>query len=169
MPRTSIGRAASCSSCWGEEEALDGRSVAIWGLTYKPGTDTLRRSSAVELCHWLADGGAVVRAHDPAVRALPPDLVEKVQLCASPVEAAMEADALVICTAVARLSARWAPRCCSRRSPSRWSSIPRGLLCASLASSPEARHVWVGRPSPPPARIATPPRFRAQEMREALG
>jgi UDPglucose 6-dehydrogenase len=153
---------------WGEEDALDGRSVAIWGLTYKPGTDTLRRSSAVELCHWLADGGAVVRAHDPAVRALPPDLVEKVELCASPVEAAMEADALVLCTpwpaygevgAEVLLEALAQPVVVD----------PTGLLCDSLASSPEARHVWVGRPSPPPARIATPPRFRAQEMREALG
>ena len=34
--------------------ALAGRTVAVWGLTYKPGTDTLRRSGAVELCRWLA-------------------------------------------------------------------------------------------------------------------
>src|SRR5205807_818835 len=46
---------------------LEGKTIAVWGLTYKPGTDTLRRSSAVELCRWLLDRGASVRAHDPAV------------------------------------------------------------------------------------------------------
>ena len=81
-----------------EQDALRGRRVAIWGLTYKPGTDTLRRSSAIELCRWLVGVGAIVRAHDPAVRALPSDLAMKMELCASPLEAAFEADALVVCT-----------------------------------------------------------------------
>jgi UDPglucose 6-dehydrogenase len=49
---------------------LAGKRVAVWGLTYKPGTDTLRRSSAVELCRWLVSEGATVAAHDPAVQAL---------------------------------------------------------------------------------------------------
>ena len=46
-------------------------SVAIWGLTYKPETSTLRRSLAVELCDWLIDEGANVHVYDPAVRELP--------------------------------------------------------------------------------------------------
>jgi UDPglucose 6-dehydrogenase len=54
--------------------SLAGRTVAVWGLTYKPGTDTLRRSTAVELCRWLLAQGALVRAHDPAAAALPDDL-----------------------------------------------------------------------------------------------
>jgi UDPglucose 6-dehydrogenase len=78
--------------------ALAGRRVAIWGLTYKPGTDTLRRSSAVELCRWLVETAATVRAHDPAVTALPADLAGAVELCSSPLEAAAEADVLVLCT-----------------------------------------------------------------------
>jgi UDPglucose 6-dehydrogenase len=83
----------------GAEDALLGRRVAVWGLTYKPGTDTLRRSSAIELCRWLVGVGAKVRAHDPAVNALPADLAMKMELCADPLEAAREADALVMCTA----------------------------------------------------------------------
>src|SRR5450759_2140238 len=59
---------------------LSGRTVAVWGLTYKPGTDTLRRSSAVELCEWLHAQGATVRAHDPAVKTLPPDLAARITL-----------------------------------------------------------------------------------------
>lgn len=53
--------------------SLDGVVVVVWGLTYKPGTDTLRRSMAVELCNWLIEQGAIVRVHDPAVKELPPE------------------------------------------------------------------------------------------------
>ncbi len=81
-----------------DAESLSGRTVAIWGLTYKPGTDTLRRSSAVELCHWLREAGASVRAHDPVVAALPGSLAGAVQLCATPLDAARGADVLVVCT-----------------------------------------------------------------------
>jgi UDPglucose 6-dehydrogenase len=82
-----------------EADALRGRRVAVWGLTYKPGTDTLRRSSAVELCRWLSSVGAEVSAHDPAVSILPADLAAEVKLCASPLCALVGADALVVCTA----------------------------------------------------------------------
>jgi UDPglucose 6-dehydrogenase len=78
--------------------ALAGHTVAIWGLTYKPGTDTLRRSSAVELCRWLAAAGARVSAHDPAVTALPPDLSAIMHLASSPIEAVDGASALVVAT-----------------------------------------------------------------------
>jgi UDPglucose 6-dehydrogenase len=77
---------------------LSGRQVAVWGLTYKPGTDTLRRSSAVELCQWLVAQGAGVRGHDPAVRSLPPDLAARFELSATPVDALQGADALVVAT-----------------------------------------------------------------------
>ncbi|PYJ41640.1 MAG: UDP-glucose/GDP-mannose dehydrogenase family protein, partial [Verrucomicrobia bacterium] len=39
--------------------------VAVLGLTYKPGTDTLRRSSSVELCSALLMRGCVVYCFDP--------------------------------------------------------------------------------------------------------
>jgi UDPglucose 6-dehydrogenase len=78
-------------------QRLAGKTVAVWGLTYKPGTDTLRRSSSVELCRWLVARGAAVRAHDPAVRHLPED-ISQVELCATPEEAARNADALVVMT-----------------------------------------------------------------------
>lgn len=76
-------------------DGVAGKRVAVWGLTYKPGTDTLRRSSAVELCEWLAANGAEVSAHDPAVKSLP---LEGVTLHDDAIEAARDADALVIMT-----------------------------------------------------------------------
>ena len=48
---------------------LRGKQVAVLGLTYKPGTDTLRRSAAVELVRDLQAAGAGVRVWDPAARA----------------------------------------------------------------------------------------------------
>lgn len=75
-----------------------GVPVAVWGLTYKPGTDTLRRSSSVETCLALAARGARVRAFDPAIRALPPELAGKIELCGSALDAARGAAALVVAT-----------------------------------------------------------------------
>ena len=76
---------------------LRGKTIAVWGLTYKPGTDTLRRSSAIELCQWLLEQGAKVQAHDPAVKSLPEQFAA-IHLCASPIEAVRDADALVVAT-----------------------------------------------------------------------
>ena len=74
---------------------LAGVRIAVWGLTYKPGTDTLRRSAAIELCRWLAGQGARVAAHDPAVKSI--DLAG-VELCDDPLDAVNRASALVVMT-----------------------------------------------------------------------
>jgi UDPglucose 6-dehydrogenase len=80
-------------------QLLDGEGmVAVLGLTYKPGTSTLRRSAAVELCRELSRAGISVRAHDPAVRALPEDLAETLALCETPQEALRGADVAVVAT-----------------------------------------------------------------------
>jgi UDPglucose 6-dehydrogenase len=77
---------------------LKGTQIAIWGLTYKPGTDTLRRSLAVELCDWLIEQGAVVHVHDPVVRQLPERWTGHVVNHAQPLDAVVGADALVVGT-----------------------------------------------------------------------
>jgi len=59
---------------------LHERSIAVLGLTYKPGTDTLRRSSAVETCRWLNERGASVVAYDPVVKRLPSGLAGCIDL-----------------------------------------------------------------------------------------
>jgi UDPglucose 6-dehydrogenase len=77
---------------------LNGVSIAVWGLTYKPGTGTLRRSLAVELCNWLLDQGAVLKVHDPAVTDLPESWNDRVQRVAEPLEALIGISALVVAT-----------------------------------------------------------------------
>jgi UDPglucose 6-dehydrogenase len=48
---------------------LKGKAVCILGLTYKPGTDTLRRSAALEIVELLQKEGASVKAFDPRIAA----------------------------------------------------------------------------------------------------
>ena len=77
---------------------LRGVTVAVWGLTYKPGTDTLRRSLAVELCDWLIAQGAVVHVYDPAVRELPERWLGKVTRYETGLDAVSGAQSLVVGT-----------------------------------------------------------------------
>lgn len=72
-------------------------AIALLGLTYKPGTDTLRRSSAVELAQALHQLGFKVAAHDPSLSALPPEL-NFVTLAPDVVTLTRDAAALVVCT-----------------------------------------------------------------------
>jgi UDPglucose 6-dehydrogenase len=74
-----------------------GVRVAVWGLTYKPGTDTLRRSASIELCQWLVGVGADVHVHDPVVGDLPHDLAG-ITRHTEPIETATGARALVVGT-----------------------------------------------------------------------
>ncbi len=60
--------------------ALKNIEFAVLGLAYKPGTDTLRRSLAVELCIWLHQQGAKIKAFDPNIKNIPDDLKEFISL-----------------------------------------------------------------------------------------
>jgi UDPglucose 6-dehydrogenase len=82
----------------GDIAALQGLRASILGLTYKPGTNTLRRSSAIELCLCLIRAGAHVKAFDPAVAELPDGLAPLINLQPSVMEAATDADVLVVAT-----------------------------------------------------------------------
>ncbi len=77
--------------------ALRGLRVGLLGLTYKPGTDTLRRSAALELAELLRGAGCAVQAFDPRIRQ-PRAETRDTPLCADAYEAARDADALVVMT-----------------------------------------------------------------------
>jgi UDPglucose 6-dehydrogenase len=78
--------------------SLEGLTVGILGLTYKAGTSTLRRSTAIEIARELKAAGATVKAFDP--KAAMEELEDKqlLTVCASPEEVATGGDALVIVT-----------------------------------------------------------------------
>jgi UDPglucose 6-dehydrogenase len=76
---------------------ISGHTIAILGLTYTTNTDTLRRSAAVELAQQLLKAGAQVRAFDPAIKTLSPELAG-VELGWDVEHALSGASAAVICT-----------------------------------------------------------------------
>jgi len=84
-----------CMETMGE---LKGKHIAVLGLTYKPGTNTLRRSISVELCRWLKDQGAEVTAFDPAIRDLPTELQGIFSLSRGIAESIKDADCTIIAT-----------------------------------------------------------------------
>jgi UDPglucose 6-dehydrogenase len=77
---------------------LKGKRIAVWGLTYKPGTNTLRRSPSVEMCNWLRDKGVEISVHDPSECDLPDNWLGEVVRSETPLEALEGACALVIAT-----------------------------------------------------------------------
>ena len=78
--------------------SVKGRTVAVWGLTFKARTDDHRDSPAVAIVERLLAAGAHVVAHDPTVVAVTDLLPSDLELTAGPLEACSGADALVLLT-----------------------------------------------------------------------
>jgi UDPglucose 6-dehydrogenase len=78
--------------------SLHGRKIAVWGLTYKPDTSTLRRSAALEVIAELHREGAVVTAHDPKADRAEVAQAGGFSFAEDPLFAAAGADALVLMT-----------------------------------------------------------------------
>lgn len=80
-------------------EGLAGRTVAVWGLAFKPQTDDIRESPALTLIDDLLAAGAGVRAHDPeAMPNVKAVYGDRVQFADSMYGAAEGADALALVT-----------------------------------------------------------------------
>jgi len=77
---------------------LAGRRVGVLGLTYKPGTSTLRRSAAVEVIRRLVAAGATVSAADPQADVTEISDLPPFEFSRDPYQAAAGADALVVVT-----------------------------------------------------------------------
>lgn len=77
---------------------IKGKTIAVLGLTYKPGTSTLRRSESIETCRLLSNGGANVIAFDPALKELPSEYQSFISLKLNIRDAIENADAMVIST-----------------------------------------------------------------------
>jgi UDPglucose 6-dehydrogenase len=78
---------------------LSGKTVAVWGLSFKPQTDDIRESPAVYIIQGLLLKGARVRAYDPkAMDAARRVLGDTVTFCKKSYEAVEGADALVVAT-----------------------------------------------------------------------
>jgi UDPglucose 6-dehydrogenase len=78
---------------------VKGKTIAVWGLAFKPRTDDIREAPALVLVEALLAAGADVRVHDPEalanVRAIYGD---RLAYCDRPYGALEQADALAIAT-----------------------------------------------------------------------
>jgi UDPglucose 6-dehydrogenase len=79
--------------------SLSGKTIAVWGLAFKPRTDDMREAPALTVIEGVLARGATVRAYDP--KATPQArrfLGDRVTYCARSYEAVEGADALVVVT-----------------------------------------------------------------------
>jgi UDPglucose 6-dehydrogenase len=81
------------------EHSLRGKTIAIWGLAFKPRTDDIREAPALVLIDSLLEAGAHLRVHDPEALENAHALYgQKLTYCDRPYGALEQADALVITT-----------------------------------------------------------------------
>lgn len=77
---------------------LDGKTIGVWGLSFKPGTDDLRGAPSLVVIPALEQEGATVRAYDPAAGAEAKAEFDSTELVGDAMSAIEGADALVILT-----------------------------------------------------------------------
>jgi UDPglucose 6-dehydrogenase len=77
---------------------LQGKSIGVLGLAFKPNTDDMRDAPSIPLINGLIAGGARVRAFDPVAREQAEKVIKQVEFASDAYAAARDADALVIVT-----------------------------------------------------------------------
>ncbi|HZR24993.1 MAG TPA: UDP-glucose/GDP-mannose dehydrogenase family protein [Vicinamibacterales bacterium] len=80
-------------------KSLSGRTIALWGLAFKPRTDDMREAPAIPIIEKLLAAGATVRAYDPAAAPVAKRIFDgRIALCERSYDALNGADALAIVT-----------------------------------------------------------------------
>jgi len=77
---------------------LSGKVIGLWGLAFKPNTDDVRFSRALEVAHLLLAEGAKVQAYDPQAMEKAKEVLPQLKYCEGPYEAAAGADAVALVT-----------------------------------------------------------------------
>lgn len=85
---------------YGGEDALKGKTIALWGLSFKPETDDMRESTALVIIDSLLKAGCNIRAYDPVAmdeckRRLPD---APITYCRDMYDAVLDADAMLLLT-----------------------------------------------------------------------
>lgn len=80
-------------------ESLKGKTIALWGLSFKPETDDMRESTALVIIKLLKEAGCTIRAFDPvAMDECRRRVGDDVIYCRDKYEAVFHADALLLLT-----------------------------------------------------------------------
>ena len=79
--------------------SLEGKKIAVWGLSFKPETDDIRQAPSLDILAKLIEDGAEVTAYDPeAMDNIKSILGDKIKYAKRSMEALEGAEALLICT-----------------------------------------------------------------------
>ena len=79
---------------------LEGKTIGVLGLSFKPDTDDMREAKSIEICHALLEAGAELRVYDPIATENARRIIgdEGIEYCQSPYVAAKGASGIVIVT-----------------------------------------------------------------------
>ncbi len=77
---------------------IRGRTLGVLGLSFKPNTNDIRESPALTIVQGLLEGGAMVRAYDPAAMEDAKQALQGIIYCQDAYEAAKGAEALIVLT-----------------------------------------------------------------------
>ncbi len=77
---------------------IRGRTLGVLGLSFKPNTNDIRESPALTIVQGLLEGGAMVRAYDPAAMEDAKQALHGIIYCQDAYEAAKGAEALIVLT-----------------------------------------------------------------------
>jgi UDPglucose 6-dehydrogenase len=78
--------------------SLDGKQIGILGLAFKPETDDMRESPAIDIIRSLLDRGVKIRAYDPVAMDEARHCLPEIEYATDEYDAIRDADALVIVT-----------------------------------------------------------------------
>jgi len=77
---------------------IEDKIIGVLGIAFKPNTDDTREAPSVTVINKLAELGAEVRAYDPVVNRIPPEMDQKVIISKDPYEALKNANLMVLVT-----------------------------------------------------------------------
>ena len=77
---------------------IEDKIIGVLGIAFKPNTDDTREAPSVTVINKLAELGAEVRAYDPVVTKIPPEMDQKVIISKDPYEALKNANLMVLVT-----------------------------------------------------------------------
>jgi UDPglucose 6-dehydrogenase len=78
--------------------SLEGKTVAMLGMAFKPNTDDMREAASIDIASMLLEQGAKVKAYDPVAMSMAKLLLPTLEYCRDAYAAAEGADGLMIVT-----------------------------------------------------------------------
>jgi len=79
--------------------SLKGRSIGLWGLSFKPHTDDMREAPSIRIIEELSSEGVHIKAYDPvAIKEARRILGDRIEYCQDKYEALLDSDGLIVVT-----------------------------------------------------------------------